>query len=387
MTRKYRVMVVLGTRPEAIKLAPLVLALRESDLFEPLVVATAQHRDMLDEALTVFGITPDVDLDLFEHGQSLPQIAARALEALAGVIERYGPHAVVVQGDTTTTLAGSLTAFYQRVPVVHLEAGLRTGDRSSPFPEEVNRRLTTSVTTLHLAPTATARAALVKEGVVEADIVVTGNTVIDALLWTISRAESYGVPELDDLDRNGRRVLLVTAHRRESWGPPLHGVGRALAAIARQEPELLTVLPVHKNPIVRESLAPAVAGLPNVLLLEPLRYDGFARLMARSHLVLTDSGGIQEEAPSLGKPVLVMRDTTERPEAVAAGTARLVGTNPEGIVRSVRLVLNDDAEYAAMAKAVNPYGDGAAASRAVAALAHFFGEGERPEDYTPGGGG
>jgi UDP-N-acetylglucosamine 2-epimerase (non-hydrolysing) len=329
-------MAIVGTRPEAIKVAPVIHALSASPIFEPIVAATAQHRSMLDQALKVFGVTPDHDLDLITPRQTLAGFAARALETLTELIERERPDAVVVQGDTTTTFAGSLAAFYNRVPVVHLEAGLRTGDRYSPFPEEVNRRLTTQLTSLHLPPTPASRANLVAEGVDKGDIVVTGNTVIDALLWVVG--QQAGAPDSDmaAIERDGRRVLLVTAHRRESWDGGLAAVGGAIADIARAEPDLLVVLPVHKNPIVREALLPQVADIDNVLVLEPLDYRAFSWLLARSHVVLTDSGGVQEEGPSLGKPVLVMRDTTERPEAIAAGTARLVGTDAEAIVSNVR---------------------------------------------------
>src|SRR4051794_16733927 len=265
--------------------------------------------------------------------------------------------------------------------VVHVEAGLRTFDRYSPFPEEMNRRLTSQLTTLHLAPTPASCANLVGEGIERQNIVVTGNSVIDALLWTVGKRIAYDDPALEKLDVDERRVLLVTAHRRESWGEPMAGVGRALGRLARSEPDLLVVLPVHRNPTVREALLPALEGLSNVLVTEPLGYGGFARLIDRAHGVLTDSGGVQEEAPSLGKPVLVMRKNTERPEAVTAGTARLVGTDEERIVSEVRTLLHDEAAHATMANAVNPYGDGRAAPRSVAALEHLFGLGGRPTEF------
>jgi UDP-N-acetylglucosamine 2-epimerase (non-hydrolysing) len=376
-------MTIVGTRPEAIKVAPVIKALAESPDFRPIIAATAQHRSMLDQTLGVFGLTPDHDLDLITPRQTLAGFAARALESLTGLIEAERPDAVVVQGDTTTTFAGSLAAFYNKVPVVHLEAGLRTGDRYSPFPEEVNRRLTTQLTTLHLPPTPESRANLLAEGVKAADIVVTGNTVIDALLWVVNQQAAPPDEDMAALERDGRRILLVTAHRRESWGEGLRSVGRAVAEIAHREPDLLVVLPIHKNPIVREALLPAVGDIDNVTVLEPLDYRAFSWLLNRSHVVLTDSGGVQEEGPSLGKPVLVMRDTTERPEAVAAGTARLVGTDAGTIVASVEALLHDEDHYASMANAVNPYGDGRAAERTVAALAHHFGLGPPAIPFAP----
>jgi UDP-N-acetylglucosamine 2-epimerase (non-hydrolysing) len=307
-------------------------------------------------------------------------VTLRALEGLSPAVEQDKPDAVIVQGDTTTTFAGALAGFYHRVPVVHVEAGLRTGDPLSPYPEEINRRLTTQLTSLHLAPTSTAKRNLLTENVDESRVVVTGNTVIDALLWTVDQPP--GDDEVDDLP--DARIVLVTAHRRESWGPPMEAVGRALAEIARTEPDVVIVFPIHRNPLVREAIGPAVEGLPNVRLMEPVPYAPFARLMKRAHIILTDSGGIQEEGPSLGKPVLVMRDTTERPEALAAGTVRLVGTEEHAITGAVRTLLHDERAYDAMANAVNPYGDGEAARRTVEALLHFFGEGPAPDQFAGG---
>jgi UDP-N-acetylglucosamine 2-epimerase (non-hydrolysing) len=379
-----RVLVAFGTRPEAIKVAPLVLALTESPLFEPVVVVTAQHREMLDQVLRLFGIVPAHDLDILQERQSLTDVTVRALDRLAPVLSEERPDAVVVQGDTTTTLAGALSAYYHRTPVVHLEAGLRTNDIYSPYPEEMNRRLTSQLAALHLAPTPVSRDNLLAEGIPRERVVVTGNTVIDALHWTVARSTTYGDPGLADLDRDPRRVLLVTAHRRESWGEPMTAIGQALGDLARRYPDLLVVFPIHRNPVVREAILPAVDGLPNVRMVEPVDYDGFARLMDRAHVVLTDSGGVQEEAPSLGKPVLVMRENTERPEAVSYGTARLVGTDRNVIVGAVSELLDDDAAYGQMANAVNPYGDGAASQRCVAALAHFLGSGPPATEFDPG---
>jgi len=378
-----RIVVIYGTRPEAVKVAPLIRALRDSPLFTPLVAVTAQHRSMLDQVNEVFGIRPDFDLDIHEPGQTLAGVTTRALQGVQDLLTQERPDAVVVQGDTTTVVAAALAAFYEQIPVVHLEAGLRTGNRYSPFPEEINRRLATQLTTLHLAPTDRSRGNLVAENVDPTSIVVTGNTVIDALLWTVSRRFDYGDDALAELDSNDAPVLLVTAHRRESWGAPLHAVGRALARIARIHPELRIVFPIHRNPLVREAILPAIRGISNMVITEPLPYDGFCRLMNRATLILTDSGGVQEEGPSLGKPVLVMRDTTERPEAVEAGTVELVGTDEHRIVRSVDRLLSDPAAYVAMAKATNPYGDGRSADRAVAALAHYFLLGPPATEFTP----
>ncbi|HET7531026.1 MAG TPA: UDP-N-acetylglucosamine 2-epimerase (non-hydrolyzing) [Mycobacteriales bacterium] len=376
-------MVVFGTRPEAVKLAPIILALDESAHFAPFVAVTAQHREMLDQVNGLFGIMPDADLDIMRPRQSLAGITTRALAGLDELVAKVRPDALVVQGDTTTTFVGGLAAHYHRVPVVHVEAGLRTFDRYSPFPEEMNRRLTSQLASLHLAPTPASRTNLVAEGIDRGSVVVTGNSVIDALLWTVGKRIAYDDPALERLDDDPRRVLLVTAHRRESWGEPMAGVGRAVSRLARQDPDLLVVLPVHRNPAVREALLPPLAGLPNIVITEPLGYGGFARLIDRAHLVLTDSGGVQEEAPSLGKPVLVMRDNTERPEAVTAGTARLVGTDEGRIVNEVTRLLHDGAAYRAMANAVNPYGDGRAATRSVQALDHLFGLGPAASEFDP----
>lgn len=370
-----------GTRPEAIKVAPVLQALRTNHELRPVVVVSGQHRKMLDQVLSLFEISPDFDLDIIQERQSLAGITTRALQRLSPIIEAEEPAMVLVQGDTTTTFVGALAAFYHQVPVAHIEAGLRTGSRYSPYPEEINRRLTSQLTSLHLAPTRSARDNLVAEGIARDHILVTGNTVIDALLWTRDRAPEYDDPSLADLDKRSGPVLLVTAHRRESWGEALVEVGQAIADVARLEPDLVVVLPVHRNPVVRESLLPELRGLQNVRVVEPMSYGGFVRLMARSTIILTDSGGIQEEGPSLGKPVLVMRETTERPEAVEAGTVRLVGTNRIAIREAIRLLLHDDVAYDAMARAVNPYGDGRAAPRVVAGIAHFFGQGGAVDEW------
>jgi UDP-N-acetylglucosamine 2-epimerase (non-hydrolysing) len=378
-----KVLVVYGTRPEAIKLAPVVKALQASPLVEPVVVVTGQHRHMLDQVNRLFDITPAHDLDLLKDRPDLTGITTRSLEGLAGVLAAEQPDLVVVQGDTTTVFAASLAAFYAKVPVAHVEAGLRTGDRYDPFPEEINRRLTSSLTTLHLAPTPTSRANLLAENIDPRHVVVTGNTVIDALLDVVQRDLPLSDPALAGLE-DAEQVVLVTSHRRESWGEPMARTGRALARLAKEFPDTVFVLPAHLNPGVREVLLPPLAGLENVRVTEPLDYADMARVMAASRLVVTDSGGVQEEAPSLGKPVLVLRETTERPEAVLAGTVKLVGTDEEVIVAEVTRLLTDASAYDAMAHAVNPYGDGRAAARVLGAIENLFGLGPRPVDFAPG---
>lgn len=378
-----RVAVVYGTRPEAIKMAPLVLGLRGDDRFAVDVLVTGQHREMLAQVHDVFGIVPDVDLDILTPGQSLTDVTTRTLQGMGRVLRERRPDAVLVQGDTTTTFAAALAAFYEKVPVVHTEAGLRTTDRYSPFPEELNRRMTTRLASLHLAPTTRSRENLLAEGIAPGDIVVTGNSVIDALLWTVRQDVRLADVDLQArLSGSGRPVVLVTAHRRESWGEPMRGIGRALARIARAHPDHDLLVPLHRNPLVREAIAPAIADLPNVLVTEPLAYPEFCWAMNRSRLLLSDSGGVQEEGPSLGKPVLVMRENTERPEAVDFGTARLVGTDEDRIVAEVETLLTDAAAWEAMASATNPYGDGHAAPRTADAIAHAFGRGPAATEFT-----
>lgn len=375
------VLVVYGTRPEAIKMAPVVRAMEMSHDFEPIVAVTGQHREMLDQVNALFGIVPKHDLDIIQPRQSLEDISTRTLQGLAPIITGEHPDAVLVQGDTTTCFASALSAFYHQVPVFHLEAGLRTDNRYNPFPEEINRRLVSQLASLHLAPTATSRANLERDGVDSGDIVVTGNSVIDALLDVVGRDAPFSRPDLEQL--RGRRVVLITAHRRESWGEPMRRSGRAIAELAAEFPDVVFVLPAHLNPVVREALLPLLEGRPNVRVVDPLDYADFASLMNISTVVLTDSGGVQEEAPSLGKPVLVMRETTERPEAVTAGTVRLVGTDEARIVAEVSSLLTDESAYRAMAQAVNPYGDGNASARCMQAMGHFFGLGERPQEFDP----
>ena len=370
-----KVMVVFGTRPEAIKMAPVVAALQATPGIEPRIVVTAQHRQMLDQVLALFGIRPHHDLDLMAPGQSLPALFGRILEGMAGVLEHERPDLVLVHGDTSTTLASALAAYYARIPVGHVEAGLRTGNLYSPWPEEANRRLVAPLAALHFAPTETSRANLGAEGVREG-VHVTGNTVIDALLDVVARIDAD--PALAaTLDAQvptfapGRRIVLVTGHRRENFGAGFEQMCRALRALAERG-DTEVVYPVHLNPNVQEPVHRILDGVAGVHLVPPLDYLPFVRLMSRAYLILTDSGGIQEEAPSLGKPVLVMRDTTERPEAVHAGTVRLVGTDTGTIVAEASALLDDPARWEAMSRAHNPYGDGHAATRIAALCAAYL---------------
>lgn len=374
-----KVLIVYGTRPEAVKMAPLIDELDRSAHCRPIVAVTGQHRQMLDQVNRLFGIEPSHDLNILTQSQTLETITARVLAGVSSVIDAENPDALLVQGDTTTCFAAGLAAFYRKIPLIHLEAGLRTGDRLSPFPEEVNRRLTTQLAVLHLAPTATSKANLLKDGIAESDIVVTGNTVIDALLHVSGQNTPVVNPDLARM--LGKRTVLITAHRRESWGEPMAQTARAIGRLAKAFPTTHFLLPAHLNPVVRAVLLPPLDGLANVTVTEPLDYCDFVKAMRDCTLVLTDSGGVQEEAPTFGKPVLVMRDTTERPEAVAAGTVRLVGTDENLVFNSVAKLLTDRNAYRAMARAVNPYGDGKAAMRSVRAIEHFFGHGERATEF------
>lgn len=363
-----KIMVIYGTRPEAIKLAPLIKGLEADPQLNPIVVVTAQHREMLDQVNEVFGITPKVDLNLMAHGQTLNEIAAAVITKIDEVLEAQHPDAVVVQGDTTTVMGAAIAAFNREIPVVHLEAGLRSGDINSPFPEEANRKIVSQIARVHLAPTDVSRANLLAEGVPDENIHVVGNTVIDALHWAVARPAPNSIRELDDVDTDAKKVLLVTTHRRENLGENMVNIGRAMRQLAENYPDLLIVWPAHKNPKVRSSIAPQIEDLDNVVSIEPVEYGEFSHLIARSNIVLTDSGGIQEEAPSLGKPVLVLRENTERPEAVDAGTVKLIGTGVDRIVAEVSRLLDDEIAYRAMANAVNPYGDGKSAERSIRIL-------------------
>lgn len=368
-----RVLTVFGTRPEAIKMAPLVHALSKDKTFDARVCVTAQHREMLDQVLKLFEIKPDYDLNIMKPGQGLSEITCRILEGIKPVLEEFKPHIVLVHGDTTTTMATSLAAFYQQIPVGHVEAGLRTGNIYSPWPEEANRVLTGRLATYHFAPTEGSRLNLQREGIAEDKIFVTGNTVIDALL-SISDRFLFDDQLRSDMDslypflQDNKKIILVTGHRRESFGGGFERICSALAEIALTHPDVQVVYPVHLNPNVREPVQRILSGIDNVILIEPQDYQPFVYLMNHAYLILTDSGGIQEEAPSLGKPVLVMRDATERPEAVAAGTVRLVGTDIAKILQEVTRLLDDEKEYQAMSRAHNPYGDGKACQRIIEAL-------------------
>jgi len=369
-----KVLVVVGTRPEAIKMAPVIRALEaRPDAFSVSVCLTAQHRDLLDQVVETFGLRVDYDLDLMHPDQTIYDTAARVLTGMQGVLAKAGPDVALVHGDTTTTFAAALAAHYAKVRVGHVEAGLRTHDPYQPFPEEMNRHLADVLSTYHYAPTEQAKANLLAENVPEAGIVVTGNTVIDALLHVADRP----CPDFADarLAAAGKekKLLLVTAHRRESFGAPLREMFGAMRALVEANADLEIVYPVHPNPNVQAAAQEVLGGVERVALVEPLAYAPFVHLMKRAYIVLTDSGGIQEEAPSLGKPVLVMRKVTERPEAIAAGTARLVGTKRDAIVRGVQGLLDDEAAYAAMARRGNPYGDGHAAERIADHLLSFCG--------------
>lgn len=362
-----KILLVFGTRPEAIKMAPLVLELKKHPQLQVQVCVTAQHRQMLDQVLALFGLEPDYDLDLMQPGQDLYDVTSRALLGLKSVFQQAKPDLVLVHGDTTTTFSASLAAFYQRIPVGHVEAGLRTGDIYSPWPEEINRKLTGALTTLHFAPTPGSRANLLAENVAEQNIHVTGNTVIDALLQVVKKIESDTAlsqnfaDQFDFLDAS-KKLILVTGHRRESFGGGFERICQALKVLADRD-DVQICYPVHLNPNVKEPVERILGGAKHVHLIAPQDYLPFVYLMSRAHLILTDSGGIQEEAPSLGKPVLVMRDTTERPEAVEAGTVKLVGTDDKLIVAEVTKLLDDMAAYNQMSVAHNPYGDGKACER------------------------
>lgn len=372
-----RILVVFGTRPEAIKLFPLVSRLRADPRFEPVVCVSAQHRGMLDQVLDIAGIVPDHDLDLMRPDQTLDSLTAALLTGLGGVMDAVRPDRVMVQGDTATAMAGALAAYYRKIPVDHVEAGLRSGNIHHPWPEEVNRKIIGTMASLHFAPTSTAAAALEREQVDPARIHVTGNTVIDALHWVTDRiaADPALAAGLADLEARfaGRRLVGITTHRRENFGGGLEGIARAVRRIARR-PDVALIFPVHPNPAVRAVMDNALAGLDNVALVEPLDYPHFARLLAICDIMLTDSGGVQEEAPALGKPVLVLRETTERPEGVAAGTARLVGTDEDRIVTEIFTLLDDKAAYEAMARAHNPFGDGRSAARIVELIGNEVGQ-------------
>ncbi|MGM9559804.1 non-hydrolyzing UDP-N-acetylglucosamine 2-epimerase [Anaerovibrio slackiae] len=384
MAKKIKVMTVFGTRPEAIKMAPVVLELaKHPDKIVPVVTVTAQHRDMLDQVLNLFQIKPDHDLDIMAAGQTLFDITSRAMMGLDKVLQEEKPDIVLVHGDTTTTFAGALASYYHQVSVGHVEAGLRTHNKYSPFPEEMNRKLTGSIADLHFAPTDTSEQNLLAESVDSERIFVTGNTVIDALHKTVDDDFQFEDEVLQGIDFKNKRIVLLTTHRRENLGEPMRHVYRAMRRLVDEFEDVEIVFPVHKNPKVREVVQEELGGLSKVHLIDPLDYEPFANLMHRSHLILTDSGGVQEEAPALGKPVLVLRDTTERPEAVAAGTVKLIGTDEKVVYDEAKLLLTDRDEYSRMSEACNPYGDGKASQRIIQAILYHYGLAEeKPEPFV-----
>jgi len=377
-----KILVVFGTRPEAIKMAPLVKTLQAESVFDVKVCVTAQHREMLDQVLDIFGIVPEFDLDIMKEGQDLYDVTSRVLLGMKDVLSSFQPDLVLVHGDTTTTLAASLATFYQKIKIGHVEAGLRTGNIYSPWPEEANRQLTSQIAAYHFAPTETSRDNLLKENVNEENIIITGNTVIDALFLALDRIkadkkledkiieqlEASSLPSSLLMHKSNHRMILVTGHRRENFGQGFVDICHALKNLALGNPDVDIVYPVHLNPNVQQPVHEILENVDNVYLINPLQYEPFIYLMERSYFIITDSGGVQEEAPSLGKPVLVMRDTTERPEALQAGTVKLVGTDVDKIVKEAQKLLDDDAAYAAMSQAHNPYGDGHACKRIVESI-------------------
>jgi UDP-N-acetylglucosamine 2-epimerase (non-hydrolysing) len=375
---------IFGTRPEAIKMAPLVNALKADNRFESYVCVTAQHRDMLDQVLKIFDIRPDFDLDIMEDRQSLTDITVNALLGLEKVIKELNPDIILVHGDTTTTFIGSLAAFYNKIRIGHVEAGLRTFNKYFPYPEEMNRKLTGAMADIHFSPTSVSKANLIKEGIPEESIFITGNTAIDALRTTVKKDFRFYTEELKKLDYDRKRIIMVTAHRRENLGEPLENICRALKKIAQSYDDVEIVYAVHKNPAVRETVYGMLNSIPGVHLLDPLDVDEMHNLMGKCFMVMTDSGGLQEEAPSLGKPVLVLRCETERPEAIEFGTLKLAGVKERDILRLADKLLTDKKEYIRMANAVNPYGDGHASERIIDSLLYYFGIKEiRPKDFMP----
>lgn len=380
--RKIKVMVVFGTRPEAIKMAPLVLQLKkQSEKFETMTVVTAQHRQMLDQVLQTFNIEPDIDLDIMGKSQTLTDITVKILNQLDKLLKEVKPDIILVHGDTTTTFATSLAAFYNQVRIGHVEAGLRTWEKYSPFPEEMNRQMTDAVTDLYFAPTMQSKENLIKENHDEKNIFVTGNTAIDALKLTVQ--ENYHHDVLEQIPSN-HRLILVTMHRRENQGEPMRRVFRTLRQVVEAHDDVEVIYPVHLSPAVQEAAKEILSNHPQIHLIEPLDVVDFHNIAARSYFIMSDSGGVQEEAPSLGKPVLVLRDTTERPEGVTAGTLKLVGTESENIREAMETLLTDETVYHQMSQAGNPYGDGRASERIVEAIAYYFGYAARPKNFVIG---
>ncbi len=362
---KIKVLSVFGTRPEAIKMCPLVKLLEKDDRFESIVCVTAQHREMLDAVLEIFDVKPQYDLNIMSHGQTIIDVANKVLTGVDKVVKECKPDIVLVHGDTSTTLNGALAAFYNQVPIGHVEAGLRTGDIYSPFPEEANRKLTGAITTLHFAPTESNKKNLEKENIIK-NVYITGNTVIDALLSVVDKNHKFQDDTLNNIDFANNKVVLLTAHRRENWGEPMKDIFAAVRRLAEENEEVQIIFPMHRNPLIRELAASSFKGIEEKIhLIEPLEYVDFANLMSKCYLIMTDSGGIQEEAPALGKPVMVLRTETERPEAVEAGTVKLAGVNKETIFNIANELVNDKEAYEKMAHAANPYGDGEACARIV----------------------
>lgn len=378
-----KVMIIFGTRPEAIKMAPVVLAFQNSKLWDTVVCVTAQHREMLDMVLNVFNITPDYDLNIMKKKQPLPDLTGKVIRKLTPILKQGKPDVVLVHGDTTTTMAATLAAFYEKIPVGHVEAGLRTNDLYIPFPEEMNRRVTDCLCSFLFAPTNRAVNNLVNEGVNEKNILLTGNTVIDALLMIINPLDNKGVwEELGFKKLNNYRVILVTAHRRESWGQGIKNISKAVLTLVDKFKDTAALVSVHPNQVVKKTVKQILKNHERIIISEHIDYVPFCKAMAKSHIILTDSGGIQEESPTLGKPVLVMRDVTERPEAIEAGTAILVGTDKENIIKQASRLLKDNETYDKMSKIVNPYGDGKASSRILQGLSYYFGlTKEKPSDF------
>ncbi len=380
--KKLKVMTIFGTRPEAIKMAPLVLELQKYPEIEPLCCVTAQHREMLDSVLNIFNITPDYDLNIMAPRQTLASITTKILSGLDGILEEAKPDLILVHGDTSTTFAGALAAFYRGIRVGHVEAGLRSFDKFSPFPEEINRKLTGNIADLHFCPTVNNAENLRRE-CIDGEIFITGNTVIDALKTTVREDYSFHNKALKDIDFDSYRTVLLTAHRRENYGVPMENIMNAIADLVKAQPDIQVIYPVHLSPAVRDTVFPILSGMPRVHLIDPIDVDDMHNLMARCHLILTDSGGLQEEAPSLGKPVLVLRTETERPEAVDAGTVKIVGVDKDVIFNESMRLLDCQDEYQKMAHAANPYGDGLASERIVKAILWSMANtGDRPADFS-----
>ncbi len=380
--KKLKVMTIFGTRPEAIKMCPLVKKLEEYKEIESKVCLTAQHREMLDMVVKLFDVKPDYDLNVMQHGQTITDITVKVLKGLEEVLNKEKPDIVLVHGDTSTTFVGALAAFYQKIKVGHVEAGLRSGNIYSPYPEEMNRKLTSNLANINFAPTEGNYNNLIKAGVDKKDIFITGNTVIDALLSVVKEDYVFENDLLNNIDYKNKKVVVMTCHRRENWGKPMEDIFTGVKELCEENKEIEVVFPVHLNPKIKELANNILGDKDNIHLIEPLDYEPFVNLLNKAYLILTDSGGIQEEAPSLGKPILVMRTETERPEAEQAGTVKVIGVTKENIKAEANLLLNNDNEYKKMENAVNPYGDGTAAQRTVEALLYYFGQkNERPQDY------